>query len=127
VGRSLRSVLRRCLELQRAAIQSFAPHAIVGSSWGGALLFYSICFGWWRGPSLLLAPAQCKVQKYAQLSAFPHPLQLLDVSDKRSPKPVPPFPLHIIHGTRDLTIPIQHSEQVFGVPFPFPAPSHLLQ
>jgi predicted esterase len=46
-----------CLRTQAAAIASFSPDVVVGSSFGGAVLVRLLADGVWRGPSLLLAQA----------------------------------------------------------------------
>ena len=49
--------LRTCAQLQRRAIQRLKPDIVVGSSWGGAVALQCLHSGYWRGPTLLLAPA----------------------------------------------------------------------
>jgi len=45
------------VEVQAAALREFAPHVLVGSSYGGAVAVALLQRGDWRGPTLLLAQA----------------------------------------------------------------------
>jgi predicted esterase len=45
------------VEVQAAALREFAPHVLVGSSYGGAIAVELLQRGAWRGPTLLLAQA----------------------------------------------------------------------
>jgi len=56
-----------CIEVQRAAIESFRPQVLVGSSFGGAVAVALLARGLWRGPTLLLAQAALHYDPDAQL------------------------------------------------------------
>jgi alpha-beta hydrolase superfamily lysophospholipase len=45
------------IAVQSRALTEFAPHVVVGSSYGGAIVVAMIQRGIWRGPTLLLAQA----------------------------------------------------------------------
>jgi len=142
--RGLRRVVNDCLDLQLAAIRQFQPDVCVGSSWGGAMLCFAIVRGYWRGPSLLLAPAQTKVNRYAGFSEFP-PYFRIPATATSAPAAATVAtvalaataaaagaaavsadsiaasssshshsPLPVIHGLNDTTIPLHDSEAVFG-------------
>jgi CubicO group peptidase (beta-lactamase class C family) len=49
-----------CVEVQAAALHSFCPDVLVGSSFGGAVAVELLRRGLWRGPTLLLAQAAVK-------------------------------------------------------------------
>lgn len=78
-----------CVELQRAAIESFRPDVLVGSSFGGAVAVALLARRAWRGPTLLLAQAAVHYDPDASL-----------------PKNVPVW---LVHGRRDALIPVEHS------------------
>src|SRR5690606_5770584 len=78
-----------CVRQIAAAIESFQPDVVVGSSFGGAVAVALLQRGAWRGPTLLLAPA---------------PVQL--GLEPRLPTGVPVW---IVHGTEDDVVPIASS------------------
>jgi alpha-beta hydrolase superfamily lysophospholipase len=45
------------VEVQATAVREFAPHVLVGSSYGGAIAVELLQRGLWHGPTLLLAQA----------------------------------------------------------------------
>jgi hypothetical protein len=47
-----------CVALHRRVLEEFAPQVLVGSSFGGAVAVALLGDGSFRGPTLLLAPAQ---------------------------------------------------------------------
>jgi predicted esterase len=47
-----------CVALHQRVVAEFAPEVLVGSSFGGAVAVALLAAGSWRGPTLLLAPAQ---------------------------------------------------------------------
>ena len=49
-----------CVQQQAEAISAHAPHVVVGSSFGGAVLAALMQRGLWTGPSLFLAQAALK-------------------------------------------------------------------
>lgn len=52
------SCITACCELQAAAIQQFRPDVLVASSFGGGIAVHLLSKNIWKGPTLLLAPAQ---------------------------------------------------------------------
>jgi hypothetical protein len=55
------------VEVQAAALREFAPHVLVGSSYGGAIAVELLQRGIWRGPTLLLAQAALRRGQPAEL------------------------------------------------------------
>jgi alpha/beta superfamily hydrolase len=78
-----------CVDLQARQVETFRPDVVVGSSFGGAVVVALLERGAWRGPTLLLAPAQ---------RHYPVP--------ERLPANVPTY---IVHGTRDDVVSIEGS------------------
>jgi pimeloyl-ACP methyl ester carboxylesterase len=71
------------VEVQVSALREFAPHVLVGSSYGGAIAVELLNRGAWRGPTLLLAQAALR----------------------RGPAMLPPdVTVWLVHGTRDAII-----------------------
>lgn len=70
-----------CVRLQAAEIERFAPHVVIGSSFGGAVVLALLQRGQWSGPTLLLAQAGLR---------YGLPPQLPDG-----------VPVWIVHGQRD--------------------------
>ena len=56
-----------CVAVQAAALRSFRPDVVVGSSFGGAVAVELLRRGLWRGPTLLLAQAAVKRDATARL------------------------------------------------------------
>ncbi|KAH3764221.1 hypothetical protein Pelo_3924 [Pelomyxa schiedti] len=56
--------LFKCIKMQLAAIRSFQPEVIVGSSFGAIVLQILIQRGLWKGPYVILSPAMSVI--------FPH-------------------------------------------------------
>ncbi len=54
---ALRRSFEACVVIQGQALQQYGPDVLVGSSWGGAVALELVRRGWWRGPTVLLAPA----------------------------------------------------------------------
>jgi predicted esterase len=75
--------------VQAAALREFAPHVLVGSSYGGAIAVELLQRGLWRGPTLLLAHAALRRGQPAQLPE--------DVT------------VWLVHGTRDPIIDVEDS------------------
>src|SRR4051812_8846655 len=73
--------LPACVALQAAAVASFQPDVVVGSSFGGALAVMLLARGDWAGPTLLLAQAALHLDATLRL-----------------PEGVPVL---LVHGTRD--------------------------
>eukprot|EP01012_Entosiphon_sulcatum_P052064 TRINITY_DN7153_c0_g1_i1.p1 TRINITY_DN7153_c0_g1~~TRINITY_DN7153_c0_g1_i1.p1 ORF type:complete len:236 (+),score=19.57 TRINITY_DN7153_c0_g1_i1:19-726(+) len=92
-------MIQLSVETQRRAIEESKPDIVVASSWGGAVAVECIRRGYWKGPTLLLAPAQ-------------------DAVAKRMREPLPdlagvgPMPLTIVHGEQDDTIALEHSQRL---------------
>jgi len=80
------------IKLQADAIKKYQPDVIVGSSWGGAIAVFCLMQNLWKGPTLLLAPAQYKIIKHSKY---------LDRNQVVLPSDVH---VHIVHGTKDATI-----------------------
>lgn len=78
-----------CVQQIAAALESFRPDVVVGSSFGGAVAVALLQRGQWAGPTLLLAPA------VAELGV---PLRLPD-----------DLPVWIVHGTGDDVVPVVSS------------------
>ena len=70
-----------CVRVHAAALRSFRPDLLVGSSFGGAVGVELLRRALWRGPTLLLAQAALRVQP-----------------DARLPERVPVW---LVHGLRD--------------------------
>ncbi len=112
--RAVLSVVRHCLKLQRDGIRSFKPDVCVGSSWGGAMLIYSILCRYWSGPTLLLAPAHYKVHRYTRGFSMDERFDERRIENELSLAKLAPFPLASIHGTADTTVPPSHSKRLLG-------------
>jgi len=78
-----------CIALHARIIDEFAPEVLVGSSFGGAVAVALLAKGLWRGPTLLLAPAQ----------------RHFGVAESLAPR----VPVIIAHGTRDDVVDIEGS------------------
>eukprot|EP01116_Phalansterium_solitarium_P004433 TRINITY_DN15436_c0_g1_i1.p1 TRINITY_DN15436_c0_g1~~TRINITY_DN15436_c0_g1_i1.p1 ORF type:complete len:233 (+),score=62.53 TRINITY_DN15436_c0_g1_i1:88-786(+) len=94
----LRIFLNAAVSRQADAIASFKPDVVVGSSFGGAIAMLCIDRGLWHGPTLLLAPAFHKVCNLARM-----PLNFTMPPSVR---------MHIVHGTKDNTVPIDDSRLI---------------
>ena len=81
-----------CMAQQTAAIETFCPDVVVGSSFGGLVAVQLLASGAWRGPTLLLAQASFRLDPDASL-----------------PEGVPVL---LVHGTRDEVIPVEHSRRL---------------
>ena len=81
-----------CVDVQAAAIDSFRPDVLVGSSFGGAVAVALLARGVWHGPTLLLAQAAVHYD-----------------ADARLPRDATVW---LAHGTRDTLIPIEHSRRL---------------
>ena len=77
------------LSTQSEALAAFRPDVLVGSSFGGAVALALLQRGLWRGPTLLLAPAQAH---FGVESSVPEGLRIT-----------------VVHGTRDDICPLEHS------------------
>jgi hypothetical protein len=83
-----------CVALQAHQIAEFQPDVVVGSSFGGAVVLALLQRGAWRGPTLLLAPAQ---------RHFP--------VQERLPAGIATI---VVHGTRDTVVDIAGSRSLAG-------------
>lgn len=63
VGAAMARSLDACLDVQREALETFRPHVLVGSSWGGAVAMELLLEEAWTGPTVLLAPAFATVRR----------------------------------------------------------------
>jgi len=94
----MRDLVTDCINVQVNAIGHFKPDILIGSSWGGALAVQMLCTGLWKGPVMLVAPAQNGVAKYTGIQ-YTLPTKLPNV-------------VHIYHGTADNIIPFEDSERL---------------
>jgi hypothetical protein len=78
-----------CVALQTRKIAEFNPDALVGSSFGGAVVLALLASAAWRGPTVLLAPAQ---RHYPVAETLPEHVATI-----------------IVHGTRDTVVSIAGS------------------
>jgi alpha/beta superfamily hydrolase len=78
-----------CVALQAREVAAFQPDVVVGSSFGGAVVVALLDGATWRGPTLLLAPAQ---------RHYP-------VAERLSEQTA----VDIVHGTRDEVVDIEGS------------------
>jgi alpha/beta superfamily hydrolase len=78
-----------CVALHRRVVEEFAPQVLVGSSFGGAVALALLAAGAFRGPTLLLAPAQ---RHFGVAESLP-----------------PRIPVIIAHGLRDDVVDIAGS------------------
>lgn len=60
-GQALANSFSACVEIQRKAVLHEQPDIVLGSSWGGAVAVELIRQGYWKGPTVLLAPAVHRV------------------------------------------------------------------
>ncbi|MGV3622425.1 MAG: hypothetical protein ACO1OB_16525 [Archangium sp.] len=94
-----RRMWRRSLDVQREALKTNAIDVVLGSSFGGAVALELLAGGDWKGRTVLLCPAHRLVAQRANITAPSLP-QEADVL--------------IVHGTRDETVPLQHSRDLGG-------------
>jgi hypothetical protein len=85
-----------CLQKQRAALLSFKPDVVVGSSWGGGIATYLLMEGAWCGPTVLLAPAGGLISRRARFPSATKPHIPPSVSY-----------VHVVHSTLDRIVPVQ--------------------
>lgn len=105
------SLRRNRVEKQRRAIGRFQPQVVVASSFGGAIALEVIRKGIWRGPTILLAPAQELVARgmgpkgdiYRQRISG---MRMEDLPDYCK--------LHLVHGMVDETVPVADSLELAG-------------
>lgn len=79
-----------CVELHARALETFRPHVLIGSSFGGAVVVALLMRGLWRGPTLLLAQAALRYRPDATL---PHGV-----------------PVTLVHARQDDVVPFADSE-----------------
>ena len=94
------------MEQQRRAIARFQPQVVVASSFGGAIALEVIRKGIWRGPTVLMAPAQSLV---ARGMGPKGDLYLQRISSLRLDELPDYCKLHIVHGMADETVPVANS------------------
>ena len=80
--------LDACVGVHRALLEESAPELLVGSSFGGAVVWRLLAEGAWSGPCLLLAPAAARL-------GLPW----------RLPQEVRTGPLWVVHGLQDELLP----------------------
>jgi hypothetical protein len=83
--------LASCVEVHRAAIASFRPDLLIGSSFGGAVVVALLERGLWRGPTLLLAQAaryylpNCKLPEGVRVTLVHSPEdEVVDIEGSRA-------------------------------------------
>lgn len=81
-----------CVAVHAAALRSFRPDVLVGSSFGGAVAVELLSRGLWRGPTLLLAQAAVR-----------------RCPDARLPGSVPVW---LVHGLRDSIVAPEDSRRL---------------
>jgi len=86
------SDLEGAIATQAAALASFRPDVVVGSSFGGAIAVALLARGLWRGPTVLLAPAAALLGLTARLPD--------DVA------------VTVAHGVDDDIVPLAHSRSL---------------
>ncbi len=91
----VRRMVRRSLAVQLALLREHSVDAVVGSSFGGAVVIELIRRAAWRGPTLLLCPAHRLVATRGWL-----PVPTLPAGASR---------IAVVHGRQDSTVPIEHS------------------
>lgn len=91
----VRRVFARSVDVQRRALSAAKIDAVVGSSFGGAVVLALLTEGTWTGPTLLMCPAHRLVANRAK---FPVPGPLTDAGQ-----------VVVVHGTRDETVPVADS------------------
>jgi predicted esterase len=82
----------RCVLVHAAALESFQPHVLVGSSFGGAVVVELLTRGLFKGPTLLLAQAALHYRPEARL-----------------PEAVP---VTLVHARQDDIVAFEHSERL---------------
>ena len=95
-----RRMWHRSLSVQRHALAENAIDVVVGSSFGGAVALELVSRGEWKGPTVLLCPAQRLLASRAWLT----------------PTTLPPTREHVVvvHGRQDEVVPLEHSRQLTG-------------
>ena len=78
-----------CVAQHAAALESFRPDVLIGSSFGGAVAVVMLERGLWRGPTLLLAQAALHYRPHARLPSG--------------------VPVLLVHGLHDEVVPIEQS------------------
>ncbi len=94
---TVRRLLRRCVEMQRALLAESRVDVVVGSSFGGAVAVELLARRHWSGPTVLLCPAHEKVAKLAALRvpALGHASGTV-----------------VVHGLNDKTVPVAHARSL---------------
>ncbi len=101
LGAAIARSLDACVAIQREAIETFRPHVVVGSSWGGAVAAELLLEGAWRGPTLLLAPAFAKVRRATGRPVGEAEAELRRIAERT--------PIAIVHDPSDAVIAHQDS------------------
>jgi len=93
-----RRMWHRSLAVQRHALAENAIDVVVGSSFGGAIALELVSREEWKGPTVLLCPAQRLLANRARLT----------------PTTLPPTRAQVlvVHGRQDEVVPIEHSRQL---------------
>lgn len=96
----VRREFKRCLKVQREAIQRFKPDVVVGTSLGGAVAVELAREGAWSGPLVLMCPAYHLVHHHMSKRSTKH---------KRVTAKKHTAPCLVVHGDADTVVPVQHS------------------
>jgi len=102
------AMLEQSLAIQRAALVAHKPDLVVGSSWGGGVAVNLLASGDWKGPTLLLAPAQDAISRRMGVSTASYcrlPLQI---------------PIVIVHSTADEQVPVEGSIRMANLLYTLP-------
>lgn len=93
---AFKSMLEKCVEIQKNAIETHKPDILVGSSLGGAVVVELIRRKIWTGKALILCPAFQLIQEHCgNPGPYIFPSNMSRVL--------------ICHGTHDETVPLAHS------------------
>ena len=83
------------------AIKAFKPDVVVGSSFGGGLVVYAQQSGFWKGATILLAPATGLIVLASSWRRF---FYRFDIRIPATGETM------VVHGQRDRLVPVLHSE-----------------
>jgi len=96
-----RNLLQNCVDLHLQAMRLQKPDLLIGSSFGGAVVARLVTLGHYRGPILLLAPAQFRLDWLTWLG------QKASASF--------PSPVLVVHGSKDTIVPVADSERLVAM------------
>jgi hypothetical protein len=106
------SIINNCMEIQAQAIKKFEPDVIVSSSFGAAVVVYGILEQRFSAPIVLCASAHELVNK----EMFDYWMKSKRNENGKAGLKIPAdLPVVIIHGTKDSTVPFQHSRRLYSI------------